>query len=72
MQRGWGPGQPPAPRDGEDSFGQQAFDPLELQDLAARVLRVLLSSESVLLHPQLRLSVLGGNAGADSSSSSRR
>ena len=44
----------------------------ELAELASRALRVLLGSDSVLLHAQLRLAVLGRGEAADGAAASRR
>lgn len=43
----------------------------ELAELASRALRVLLGSDSVLLHAQLRLAVLGRGEAADGAAASR-
>ena len=55
--------------DDEQQHHQQQHDQQQLTELASRALRVLLGSNSVILHPQLRLLVLGGG---DAESSSRR
>ena len=55
--------------DGEQQHQQQHYGQQELTELASRALRVLLGATSVILHPQLRLLVLGGG---DTESSSRR
>jgi hypothetical protein len=55
--------------DDEQQHQQHQHDQQQLTELASRALRVLLGSNSVILHPQLRLLVLGGG---DAESSSRR
>jgi hypothetical protein len=44
----------------------------ELAELASRLLRVVLGSDSLLLHAQLRLALLGKAGSADSAAASRR